>query len=189
MYWGLEYMIAYKAFEPGLICRGYQFVMGLNITEKANCKSNGFHSAENPLDCLSYYPNMNSAEYYLVDAGGDINEDGDDSKIASTELTIIKKLTREEFLLLGLAYMVDHPLAKCASHVEKNCAKARNGYAVVRGFDPIAQGDLGDILAFAKEDPVTQKVIQIALSQVDGKKVLPCVWYGADLIERTERKF
>ena len=28
-------MIAYKGFRPGLICRGYQFVMGLNTTEKA----------------------------------------------------------------------------------------------------------------------------------------------------------
>ena len=35
-------MIAYKGFRPGLICRGYQFVMGLNTTEKANCRENGF---------------------------------------------------------------------------------------------------------------------------------------------------
>ena len=47
-------MIAYKGFRPGLICRGYQFVMGLNTTEKANCRENGFHCAEDPLDCLSY---------------------------------------------------------------------------------------------------------------------------------------
>lgn len=30
-------MIAYKGFRPGLVCRGYQFKMGLNITDKANC--------------------------------------------------------------------------------------------------------------------------------------------------------
>ena len=51
-------MIAYKGFEPGLICRGYHFVMGLNITDKANCRANGFHCAEDPLDCLTYYSNM-----------------------------------------------------------------------------------------------------------------------------------
>lgn len=51
-------MIAYKGFRPGLICRGYQFVMGLNTTEKANCRENGFHCAENPLDCLSYYSSL-----------------------------------------------------------------------------------------------------------------------------------
>ena len=26
-------MIAYKGFRPGLICRGYQFVMGLNLVK------------------------------------------------------------------------------------------------------------------------------------------------------------
>lgn len=30
-------MIAYKGFAPGLVCRGYQFVMGKNVTEQANC--------------------------------------------------------------------------------------------------------------------------------------------------------
>lgn len=46
-------MIAYKAFGNGLICRGYQFVIGLNRTDKANCRKDGFHCAENPLDCLT----------------------------------------------------------------------------------------------------------------------------------------
>ena len=46
-------MIAYKGFEKGLTCRDYQFRMGLNVTDKANCAQNGFHCAENPLDCLT----------------------------------------------------------------------------------------------------------------------------------------
>ena len=177
-------MIAYKAFDLGLICRDYQFVMGLNVTEKANCYKNGFHCAENPLDCLSYYPDMDNSEYYIVDARGDVHEDGSDSKISCTELNILKKLTREDFFLHCLAYMADHPLLKCSHHVERDRAKASRGYAVVRGYDPIAQGSVGDILAFAKEDPATRKVIQIAISQVDGDKVLPDIWYGADLTER-----
>ena len=177
-------MIAYKAFDIGLICRGYQFVMGLNVTVEANCARNGFHSAANPLDCLSYYPDMDKSEYYIVDARGDINEDGRDSKIASTELLIIKKLSREEFFLHGLAYMADHPLLKWSSHVKKERAETNNGYAVVRGFDPVAKGNSGDILAFAKEDAGSRTIKQIALSRVDGEKVLPGVWYGVDLTER-----
>ena len=42
-------MEAYKAFDIGLKCRGYQFVAGLNVTDQANCVRNGFHCAENPL--------------------------------------------------------------------------------------------------------------------------------------------
>lgn len=177
-------MVAYKAFEPGLICRGYQFVMGLNVTEKANCSQNGFHCAENPLDCLTYYSDIDKSEYYLVDARGDIDEDGNDTKIACTELTVIKRLSCEEFFLHGLAYMADHPLLKWSSPVKKDRTNAANGYAVVRGIDPIACGMSGDILAFAKEGPDRRSVIQIALSRVDGEKVLPGVWYGADLTER-----
>lgn len=177
-------MIAYKAFEPNLVCRGYQFSMGLNTTEKANCAANGFHCAENPLDCLTYYSNTDHAEYFLVKTGGDIDEDGCDSKIACTELTIIKKLTLEEFFLHGLAYMVDRPRRAWSSHVQKDHAKACGGYAVVRGIDPVAQGNLGDILAFAKEDASGCKISQVALTRVDGAKILPGVWYGAALSQR-----
>lgn len=52
-------MYAYKGFEPDLSCRGYRFVMGKNVTPEANCASNGFHCAENPLDCLSYAEHHN----------------------------------------------------------------------------------------------------------------------------------
>jgi hypothetical protein len=131
-------LIAYKGFNSKLACRDYQFVMGLNVTEKANCRENGFHCAENPLDCLSYYSNMDASVYCIVNAGGDIDEDGSDSKIACTELTIIKKLTREEFFLHGLAYMADHPSQQWSGYVMKNSAKASYGYAVVRGLDPVA---------------------------------------------------
>ena len=42
-------MIAYKGFQKDLKCRGFQFQeYGINETEKANCRQNGFHCAENP---------------------------------------------------------------------------------------------------------------------------------------------
>jgi hypothetical protein len=165
-------MIAYKAFQPGLICLGHQFVMGLNTTDKSNCRANGFHCAENPLDFLTYYPKLDESEYYLVDARGDMDEDGSDTKIACTELAIIKRLTREEFFLHGLAYLADHPLLQWSDHVTKDLATARNGYAVVRGLDPVAKGTIGDILAFAKENPVDGTITQVALARVDGAKIL-----------------
>lgn len=177
-------MIAYKGFCAGLICRDYQFVMGKNVTEQANCGANGFHCAEDPLDCLSYYSDIKHAEYCLVIPGGDIDEDQNDSKIACTELTVIKKLKQEDFFLHALAYMVDHPARSWNHHVQKDRARADYGYAIVRGADPVACGKKGDILAFAKEDPETGRITQIALCRVDGKKLRPGVWYGIDLQER-----
>ena len=61
-------MIAYKGFRPGLICRGYQFVMGLNTTEKANCRENGFmriaqHKAVNTFILICSYCRINGGLY------------------------------------------------------------------------------------------------------------------------------
>ena len=179
-------MIAYKGFNKDLTCLDYQFVMGLNTTSEANCHSNGFHCAENPLDCLTYYSDMDASVYCIVDADGDRDEDDSDSKISCTELNIIKQLSREEFFLHSLAYMVDHPKRDWRnSHVQEDNAKAYHGYAVVRGPDPIACGtNIGDILAFAKETLKGDKIKQIALVKVDGETILPGVWYSIDLQER-----
>lgn len=180
-------MIAYKAFKPGLICLGYQFVMGKNTTQEANCTQNGFHCAENPLDCLTYYSDMDCSEYYIVNAEGDRDEDNIDSKIACTEITILKKLSRAEFFLHALAYMTDHPKQKWNSYVAKDFAQARRGFAIVRGLHPIACGDMGDILALAKENP-DGTIRQIAVVQVDGAKILPGRWYDVDLTEVNNEK-
>ena len=177
-------MLAYKGFGPGQNCRGYSFLLGLNVTDKANCRENGFHCAENPLDCLSYYPDMEKSEYFIVNAGGDLDEDGTDTKIACTELTLIRKLTKKEFFLHALAFMVDHPYRKWSRHVKKDYFRAVHGYAVVRGADPAACGKKGDILVLIKESPENGKIEQSALLEVDGEKILPDVWYGTDLLAR-----
>ena len=72
-------MIAYKGFEKNLSCRGYQFKRyGINETTEANCRQNGFHCAENPLDCLVHYPNWRNSRYFVVKAFGDLDEDDQD---------------------------------------------------------------------------------------------------------------
>ncbi len=99
-------MLAYKGFGTGLVCRGYKFREGKQHEEKeANCARNGFHCASNPMDCLYYYPNFKESVYCIVNAGGDIDEDGNDSKIACTELTIVRVLTPEEYLLQIVKYI------------------------------------------------------------------------------------
>ncbi len=178
-------MLGYKGFDKGLKCRGYQFKMGLNVTEKAKAVAYGFHYAEDPLDCLTYYPHMNSSEYYIVNGTGDIDEDGTDSKIACTELTIIKKLSKEDFVLHALAYMADHPKRKRNPKVCKDKGTAGGmGFVIVCGVDPVAKGKKGDILAFAKEDDAGD-ITEVAMVAVDGKKVKAGTWYSIDLLERT----
>ena len=81
--------------------------------------------------------------------------------------------------------MVDHPGRKWSTQVQRDLATAANGYAVVHGADPLASGKRGDLLAFAKEDPETRTIVQIALTRVDGKKLRPNTWYDVNLMERS----
>ena len=173
-------MIACKAFEPGLICRGYQFHVGLNTTAEANCAKNGFHCAANPLDCLTYYRDMDKAEFWLVDAGGDVDEDDGDSKISCTELTILSRLSKKNFLMFALAYMHDHPLLQWNDHVQAEYGEASDGFVVVRGKNPKAKGKCGDILALAKESADGTAIIQIGITVVDGANVKANTWYDID---------
>ena len=102
-------MRVYKLFEKDLTCRGYQFKPGLNACEEANCVQNGFHAAENPLDCLAYY-RWEDSVCWLCNAGGDIDEDGRDSKISCTELTLEKELSLKEYMVHAASYIIRHPL-------------------------------------------------------------------------------
>lgn len=178
-------MIAYKGFNKGLVCLGYQFKMGLNVTKEANCTKNGFHCAEDPLDCLTYYSDMDNSEYYIVNAGGDVHEDGSDTKISCTELTIIKKMSRKEFVMHALAFIADHPKRAWNARVSRDKAVAANyhKFAIARGRDPVACGPKGSIIAFAKEDE-SGSVIQVALAEVDDIVIKENTWYGVDLVER-----
>lgn len=96
-------MYCYKMFDKGLKCRGYQFKVGLNECDHATCVKEGFHAAENPLDCLSYYPHWNESECYLCYAE-DYHENGSDSKISCTHLEILRRLEISEFIFEAVRY-------------------------------------------------------------------------------------
>lgn len=165
-------MRAYKGFKKDLTCLGFQFYEDrVNETAQANCRENGFHCAENPFDCLKYYPDWKNSRYYMVEAGGDLDEDGDDSKISCTRLRLIRELTLYELLAAGLVYMGKHPLRKWNGCVQKEEGEARNGYAVVRGKNPRARGEMGDILALCREEPDSSQVMEAGILVVDGNHI------------------
>lgn len=105
------------------------------------------------------YGDMNRSIYCLVQPGGDIDEDDRDSKIACTELTILRQLTRKEFFLHALAYMVDHPGRKMSEKVQREHSTSRNGYAIVRGKTPAACGKLGDMLDWLQREKCSGRII------------------------------
>lgn len=145
-------MKAYKATAKGLICRGHKFKRNeVNICAEAKCVNCGWHCAEDPLDCLSYYPDFKNSEFYIVAAGGDIHEDGSDSKISCTEITFGERLTMERFVEESIFYHAKHPL-RGNSRIKQNTGDACGGFAIVRGYEPMASGKRGDVLGFIELD-------------------------------------
>ena len=84
-----EKIIAYKAMDKNMQCRGKQYEVGKTYhEEKADCCRAGMHACENPLDVLHYYPLKDSPRFFEVECGGNVDKSGDDSKLACTELTV-----------------------------------------------------------------------------------------------------
>ena len=84
-----EKIIAYKAMNKNMQCRGKQYEVGKTYTEeKADCCHAGMHACENPLDVLHYYPLKDGPRSFEVECGGNVDKSGDDSKLACTDLTV-----------------------------------------------------------------------------------------------------
>ena len=84
-----EKIIAYKAMDKNMKCRGKQYEVGKTYHEdKADCCHAGMHACENPLDVLHYYPLKDSPRFFEVECGGSVDKSVEDSKLACTELTV-----------------------------------------------------------------------------------------------------
>ena len=84
-----EKIIAYKAMDKNMQCRGKQYEVGKTYHEdKAYCCNAGMHACESPLDVLHYYPLKDSPRFFEVECGGNVDKSGADSKLACTELTV-----------------------------------------------------------------------------------------------------
>ena len=84
-----EKIIAYKAMDKNMMCRGKQYEVGKTYNEdKADCCHAGMHACENPLDVLHYYPLKDSPRFFEVECGGYVDKSREDSKLACTELTV-----------------------------------------------------------------------------------------------------
>ena len=84
-----EKIIAYKATDKNMQCRGKQYEVGKTYTEeKADCYHVGMHACENPLDVLHYYPLKDGPRFFEVECGGNVDKSEEGSKLACTELTV-----------------------------------------------------------------------------------------------------
>ena len=169
---------AYKGFNKDMKCRGYQFEEGKWHEEpEANCVKNGFHCAENPLDCLTYYPDMDSSRYWVVLIDGDIDENGSDTKISATKMKLFKEMNLEQFVAESVMYMLNHPLRPTNHRVRTSngMAQEHDKFIIVRNEEPAAAGSrIGQYIGLVKD---CGDHVEGSLILVDGETYKPGVFY------------
>ena len=100
-------MKVYKGTNKDMKCRGFQYELGVTVKsdDAIRCGNKGFHSCEAPFDVLRYYPNKDGNRFFIATAGGKIDRtDADDSKIASSEITLDKEISFDELLTAQIKY-------------------------------------------------------------------------------------
>ena len=96
------YEKGFKAYEPGMICRGKQYEYGKTYEEAGGslCGAGMMHYCVNPFDVLRYYPLVNSngkiSDFSTVEALE--KPVSDDTKSATKKLRIGAKLGLDSFV-------------------------------------------------------------------------------------------
>lgn len=178
-------MLAYKGFNSKLQAimgsGRFQFEPGKTYEEQeCKCARNGFHCAENPLCVLTYYNGMDD-RYFIVEAAGDINQDGTGSRISCTRLTLKKEITRIQLAALACEYMRRYPEREPESnYVERDRGREieAGDFMIVRGKHPRAAGVKGSWLFLVQEEKDSQEIKGIYPIEIDGKEYKENTWYG-----------
>jgi hypothetical protein len=100
-------IVAVKAFDKDLRCKGFQFEVGKTYEQAGEIVAceNGFHSCENPFDVLNYY-DLTDSRFCVVRASGEIARHEGDSKIASAKIEIEAELKLPEFIGRCVTYLL-----------------------------------------------------------------------------------
>ncbi len=177
-------MIAFKGFNEDLSCtmgKGtYKYEVGKTYKEKeCSCTANGFHCCENPLDVLDYYDKTGD-RFCIVKAEGDINQDAVGTKIACTQITIVKEITRLELAVLACEYIRKYPERDISSrYLEKDTGECntKGSFVIVRGKNPKAKAVDGSYFFLMVEEKKSQEIKGIYIGCAGGGYEKPDTYY------------
>ena len=105
----------YKAYEPGLICRGHQYEEGKEYIKPGNgiCVPGVTHYCVNPFNVLDYYPLVREdgkfSEFTTVEALGDTFTD-DNKKFATNHIKIGAKLGFDGFVKACVDFLYERTI-------------------------------------------------------------------------------
>ena len=103
----MEKITTFKGFDADLKCRDYRYKTGETYHHEGEVKAcaGGFHACEYPLDVFSYYHPAGN-RFCIVEQYGDISRHGDDSKIASSRITVKAEINLADMVKAAIEYTV-----------------------------------------------------------------------------------
>jgi hypothetical protein len=149
----MDNLNGYKAFEPGMICKGKQYQENTDYEEEGGkiCEKGMMHYCVNPFDVLNFYPLVNDSGKVSDFATVKSLEEpvsGDDGKFATKKLHIGLKLGLVGFVNACIDYIKKETIVNAPSLIiESDSAKigSSGNYAQIGSSGNSAQiGSSGD---------------------------------------------
>ncbi|EKO4830022.1 hypothetical protein ACEXC5_002785 [Salmonella enterica] len=197
-------IVTFKGFNKDLKCRGFQFAIGETFHHdgKVEACGSGFHACECPFDVFSYYSPAESRYAETISFGITDSEEGGDTKIASSSITIKDELTLPQFIQRGIEWIwskIDKSLEQqimcgnrsAATNTGNRSAATNTGdrsaaevsgsqsVAASLGIEGKARASEGGaiVLCYRDEDG---ELIHIRASKVGENGIMPNTWYQLD---------
>lgn len=149
-------MTVFKATNADMTCnmgKGiFQYELGVTATAEASkCGETGLHACEYVLDCFRYYGLGTNHRFFIAKAEGDIVEDGQNTRISCTRLTLTQELANIDIAREAMRFMIRHPKREGWECDENFCIVAKDraeidkqdGIAIARGECPTVKGCAG----------------------------------------------
>lgn len=135
----MDNLNGYKAFEPGMICKGKQYQENTDYEEEGGkiCEKGMMHYCVNPFDVLNFYPLVNDSGKVSDFAAVKSLEEpvsGDDGKFATKKLHIGVKLGLPGFVKACIDYLEEETIGKAP-----NSTVSRGDYAKIGSSGNSAQ--------------------------------------------------
>ena len=150
----MDNLNGYKAFEPGMICKGKQYQENTDYEEEGGeiCEKGMMHYCVNPFDVLNFYPLVNDSGKVSDFAAVKSLEEpvsGDGGKFATKKIHIGVKLGLPGFVKACIDYLKEETIGKAPNSTVSSGYSAQIGssgdYAQIGSSGNSAQiGSSGD---------------------------------------------
>ncbi len=136
-------LTTYKGTDKDMKCHGgFRYELGKKYEDNGaiRCGWSGFHSCKTPLDVFRYFA-PNKSRYFVCEAGGIVDEDNEDSKIASSELTLTAEIGIPGLVKAHIDYVKSHTTTE---HTDpKQATAGACGAATAGSYGAATAGDRG----------------------------------------------